>query len=57
MIFSMRNISLFSDESPLSVRVVKEAAIFSYKIMKEKSDIKFCDMVESSEDLKFLKEN
>lgn len=53
----MRNISLFSDESPLSVRVVKEAAIFSYKIMKEKSDIKFCDMVESSEDLKFLKEN
>ena len=55
--FSIRNISLYCKNTESNEPLIKEATMFLYKIIHEKSDLKLTDLVENSEDLHFLKDS
>jgi hypothetical protein len=57
LIVSLRNIALFFQEDHHNFKEIKEASIFCYSIINSKLDIKFGDMLLSSEDLKDLRKN
>jgi hypothetical protein len=53
----LRNISLFFQEDNSNLKEIKEASIFCYTVINSKLDIKFGDMLASSDDLKDLRKN